>query len=147
MAAPGCPAFRRRLVNQRLVTRQFLMIAHEDVLALFLGQITDEFLKCLGKKPAHVMQEPVDLGPRAKKNPAHHQTCHPLWMRNGVRKGKRASPGSAEQQPFFDPEMDAKRLDVGNQVLGRVLRGFAMRGRTATAALVEQHAVKPVGIE
>ena len=141
------PAFGCRLVDQRLIARQLFMIAHENIPALFLGQKSYEFLICFGKEPSHVMQEPVDLGTRAKKNPPQHQPGHPLGMRNGVCKGECASPGPAKQQPFFDPEMDTKRLDVGNQVLGRVLRGFAVRGGPATATLVEQHAMEPVRIE
>ena len=43
--------------------------------------------------------------------------------------------------------MNPQRLDVGYQILGCVLRGFAMRCGTATATLVEQHAMKPIRIE
>ena len=87
-----CPAFRRRLVNQRLVAGQLFMIAHQDVPTLLTGEESDEFLIGFGKEPAHVVKEPVNLGARAKKDAAKHQPGHTFGMRDGIGKGERASP-------------------------------------------------------
>ena len=68
-------------------------------------------------------------------------------MRDGICQRERTSPRTAKKKPFLNPEMDAKRFDVCDQVLGCVLGCFPMRDGPATAALIEQNAVKPVRVE
>ena len=68
-------------------------------------------------------------------------------MGDGIGQRQRASPGPTKKKPLLDTKMNSKCLDVGNQILCRVLRGFAMWCRTAATALVEQHAVESVRVE
>ena len=67
----------------------------------------------------------------------------------GARIGQRqrGAPGAAEHHPFLDTHDLPDPFNVVDQVLGRVVGQLAVRGRSATAALVEQDDPIAAGIE
>ncbi len=58
-------------------------------------------------------------------------------MHLGVGKRERAPPRAAENNPFFDVEMVAQGLHVGDQMRCRVIGQISVRTRTSRATLIK----------
>ncbi|MNH35350.1 hypothetical protein D3C79_960240 [compost metagenome] len=58
-----------------------------------------------------------------------------MGLRVGQRQGR--TPGATKQHPFFDAQMLANPLEVGDQVPGGVVFQAGVGGRATTTALVE----------
>ena len=93
------------------------------------------------------MHEPVELEGTREEDAAQHEPEAALRMRLGVGERQRRAPRAAEEQPLPDPEVPAQLLEIGDQVLRRVV-GQLRRGRRAPrAALVEQRNAPDCRIE
>ena len=83
--------------------------------------------------------EPVDLLLAEEEDPPEHELGHALGVRLGVGQRQRAPPRAAEDLPPVDPEVRAERLDVGDEVPGRVVLERSVRRALAAAPLIEEH--------
>lgn len=68
-----------------------------------------------------------------------------MGLRIGQRQGR--TPGAAKQHPFFDAQVLANPLQVGDQIPGRVVFQAGVGSGATTAALVESDNAIQVGIE
>ena len=89
----------------------------------------------------------IDLGRAGEKDPAQHHACHPVGMRGRIGERQRAAPRTAEEHHAVETQMASYRLDIGDQVSGRVVRRRAVRRRLPAPALVEQHDAIELRIE
>src|SRR5262249_36159892 len=91
--------------------------------------------------------EPADLGVAQEEDAPQDELGNALRMRFGVRERERAAPRSAEHLPLLDAEVDAQALDVGDQILRRVLVERRLGRAASAAALVEEGDAVAPGIE
>ena len=121
--------------------RQAPVVGAQQVAALGLGDRREVVLprvrgRCAG---AAVLVEPVELPAAQQEDAAQHELGHALRVRLGVGERERRAPRAAEHLPALDAEVLAQRLDVGDEVPGRVVVEARVRRALAAAALVEQH--------
>jgi hypothetical protein len=87
--------------------------------------------------------EPVELPATKHEDAAQDELRDPVGMGLGVRERQCAPPRAAEDLPALDAERRTERLDVGDEVPGRVgaqvrCRGGRVRRRAPAPTLVEQ---------
>src|SRR5918995_3841350 len=82
--------------------------------------------------------QPIELPLAREKHRVDDEGRDTLWPALGICDSERGAPGSAHQNPSIDGKRDSERLDVTQQVLGRIVFNAGMRRRPAAAALIER---------
>ena len=136
IAAPG--ACRLQALG-RVGTEHPLGIGAEQIAPLLGRDRRHQLGVRLREKPAHAIEEPVQLGRRAQEDAAQDKAGAALRMRLAVGQCQRRTPGAAKHQPALNAHQLTQALDVGHQVRRGVVAGLAQRGRLPGAALVKQH--------
>src|SRR5690606_13999853 len=91
--------------------------------------------------------EPLELPAPEQEDAAQHELAHAPGVLLGVGERERATPRAAEHLPALDPELLPERLDVRDEVPGRVVDERGVGTALAAAALVEQNDAVARGVE
>jgi len=62
-----------------------------------------------------------NYSPPQREDSSQHKGLNSGWMCDGVREWERRAPAASEHDPLVDPQLLPQRLDVRDQVPGRVL--------------------------
>src|SRR5678815_3802895 len=125
----------------------------DDVpLAPCLEYVAAEMLPSIRKQARHVVVQPSGLGSPRGGHRVENNLGYTRRISLGVGEGKRRSPRAARDEPPIDTEVLSQRLDISDQVIGRIdlhvrLGVTRMRRRTPAAALIEKDDSVPAGIE
>ena len=118
------------------IGEQAVVGVDQAAVALVLRHAVAEARPLGGVQAPDVAGDPLDLAARARGDREQHELADALGVGLRVREAERAAPRPAEHEPALDLELLAQPLDVGDQVLGRVV-GQRVRAAAATPALVE----------
>jgi len=105
-----------------------------------------------GEDPAHVPGHPGDFAAAAAGDGAEDHGADPVGVALGVGEPEGDAPADPQDHPPVDAQMGAERFEVGDEVVGGVVRkvrvGPVGQGAAApAAALVEQHRPVAGGVE
>src|SRR5665213_1242835 len=131
---------------------QQAVVGRNEVVLLSFRNARAKSRPLLGKEPAGFVVEPVHIDRPRHRDRGENHLRDALWVLLGVGQRERHPPRTAPQQPPLDAEMFAQLLDVGDEVVRRVVleayRWIRDGRRAASAtALVELDDAVRVGIE
>jgi hypothetical protein len=119
------------------------------------GETSDK----IGQKPNKVFAESgiktrqrfeecgIKFVAHAEEGRAQHDAGDAVRVRLRVSQRQCGAPGAADDHPALEGKFLADHFHVRNQMRQRVVFAEACRATAARAALIEQHGVKPFGIE
>ena len=98
----------------------------------------------LRKDPAETADHHLDFAVTVGAKAHHHDLADPLGMPDRVGQAQHRAPGSTEQEPLVDAEVDAQAFEIAQEMFrgvgGKVHVGITgERQAAATPTLVEQH--------
>lgn len=111
-----------------------------------------EAFPLLGEDLPGAPVQPVGLRAPGRRDPGDDDLRDTLRVGLGVREDERRAPGTAVQEPAFDPETGAQPLHVRDEMAGGVVAqvggGVArVRGAASAVALVEEDDAVALGVE
>lgn len=114
-----------------------------------LGYGRNEILKGIRKEALHpaITMPPVKLVPGAEKHSLDDQGENIFGKCLRIGHGQRRAPGRAENDPFIDAELMAKRLDIVHKMTCGVLFQRQVWRGPAAAALIEQRNIEMPRVE
>jgi hypothetical protein len=146
-SAMRCGSGRSEMVAQPAVIR----LDHARALEHRDGR--DEVLPLIGEqRRGAALVEPLEFMPLQREDAAQHELGHRGRMRLRVCERERTAPRPAEDLPAVDAEVAPQQLEICDQVPRGVVPQLGVgirdvRGRSAAAALIEQHNAVPLRIE
>ena len=131
---PTCPSPCKPGFQHQITGKQSLVIGRDQVVVFIFGHKPGEPLpKVRPELPGPATIEPLQLCLRHQEHTAQHQICGPFRMRLRIDQRKRRAPATAKDDPLFNAKRFTNRLDIADQMPGRI-RLNARMGSGSTAA-------------